>query len=80
MRVGCWNTGEKHVQADSVVYIGKESNNINEQALDVKRAQEFVDVEEIKIKILEMPQKEAERFGVGGGTFQEIKKRLREEN
>ncbi|NPE30529.1 hypothetical protein HNV12_21765 [Methanococcoides sp. SA1] len=35
-------------------------------------------MEEIKRKILEMPQKEAERLGVGRGTFQGIKKRIRE--
>jgi hypothetical protein len=40
----------KHVQADSVVYIGKEANNIDEQELDVKQVQEFIDVEEIKMK------------------------------
>ncbi|WMW23199.1 hypothetical protein RE476_05045 [Methanolobus mangrovi] len=27
----------RHVYADSVIYIGKESNNIEEQALDVKK-------------------------------------------
>ena len=32
----------KHVPADSVIYIGKEINNIDEQALEVKKAQEFV--------------------------------------
>ena len=68
----------KHVQADSVVYIGKEANNIDEQVLDVKKAQEFVDVEEIKRKILEMPQKEAEALGVSRSTFQGIKQRIRE--
>lgn len=68
----------KHVQADGVVYIGKEANSIDEQELDVKKAQEFIDVEEIKRKILEMPQKEAERLGVGRNTFQGIKKRLKE--
>ncbi|MCM1986289.1 hypothetical protein [Methanococcoides seepicolus] len=57
------------------VYIGKEANNIDEQELDVKKAQEFVDVEEIKRNILEMPQKEAEILGVCRNTFQEIKKR-----
>ena len=44
----------------------------------MKRAQEFIDVEEIKRKIIEMPQKEAERLGVGRSTFQENKKRIRE--
>ncbi|MDA0524423.1 hypothetical protein [Methanococcoides alaskense] len=66
----------KHVHADGVVYIGKEANNIDEQELDVKKVQEFIDVEEIKRKILGIPQKEAERLGVGRSTFQDIKKRI----
>ncbi|MDR6223473.1 hypothetical protein [Methanococcoides alaskense] len=33
----------EHVHADGVVYIGKEANNIDEQELDVKQAQVFVD-------------------------------------
>jgi hypothetical protein len=33
----------KHVHTDSVVYIEKEANNIDEQELNVKKAQEFVD-------------------------------------
>ena len=68
----------KHVHANGVVCIGKEANNIDEQALDVKKAQEFVDVEEIMGKILEMLQKEAERLGVARSTFQGIKQRIRE--
>ena len=44
----------------------------------MKKVQEFIDVEEIKRKILEMPQKEAERLGVGRSTFQGIKKRIRD--
>lgn len=68
----------KHVQADFVVYIGKVANNIDEQVLDVKKAQEFVDVEEIKRKILEMPQKESEALRISRSMFQGIKKRIRE--
>ena len=69
----------KHVHADGVVYIGKEANNIDEQELDVTKAQEFLNEEDIKRKILEMPQKEAERLGVGRSTFQGIKKGIRED-
>ncbi|WP_321428588.1 GAF domain-containing protein [uncultured Methanolobus sp.] len=39
----------KHVKADSVIYIGKEANNIVEQALDVKKAQEFVKEEAVRL-------------------------------
>ncbi|WP_269479036.1 hypothetical protein [Methanococcoides burtonii] len=38
----------RHIYADSVVYIGKEANNIDNQKLDVKKAQIFADVEVIK--------------------------------
>lgn len=67
----------KHVHADGVVYIGEEANNIDEQKLDVKKAQEFLNEEEIKRKILEMPQKEAERLGVGRSTLHKIKWKIR---
>ena len=67
-----------HVQADSVVYIGKEANNIDEQALDVKRAQEFINKQEIMGKILCISQKQAEELGVSRSAFQGIKKRIRE--
>ncbi|WP_250868236.1 MULTISPECIES: hypothetical protein [Methanococcoides] len=43
----------KHVLADGVVYIGKEANNIDEQELDVKRSQMFIDKQDIMRKILE---------------------------
>jgi hypothetical protein len=49
---------KKHVHADGVVYIGKEANNIDEQELNVKQAQAFVDEEEIKRKFLEISQNE----------------------
>ena len=46
--------------------------------MDVKKAQEFVDVGEIKRKILCITQKQAEVLGVSRSTFQGIKKRIRE--
>jgi len=68
----------KHVHADAVIYIGKEANNIDEQALDVKKAQKFVNKEEIMQMILAIPQKEAEARGVSRSVFQGIKQRIRE--
>jgi DNA polymerase elongation subunit (family B) len=70
----------KHVEADSVVYIGKEANNIDEQALDVKKAQEFVNKQEIMENILNMSQSEAEALGVSRSRFQGIKQRIRDGN
>ena len=46
--------------------------------MDVKKAQEFVDVKGIKRKILCITQKQAEALGVSRSTFQGIKKRIRE--
>ena len=54
----------KHVHADGVIYIGKEANNIDEQALDVKKAQEFVDEDRIKEKILALTPEEARELGI----------------
>ncbi|WP_321418435.1 DNA polymerase [uncultured Methanomethylovorans sp.] len=68
----------KHVYVDGVIYIGKEANNIDEQALDVKKAQEFVNKEDIMQVVLAIPQKEAEARGVSRSVFQGIKKRIRE--
>nr|WP_232221985.1 DNA polymerase [Methanococcoides burtonii] len=68
----------KHVQADSVIYIGKEANSIDEQALDVKRSQEFINKQEIMGNILNMSQKQAEALGVSRSRFHGIKKRIRE--
>ena len=31
----------KHIQADGLVYIGKEANNIEDQPLDVTKATDF---------------------------------------
>ncbi|WP_407356402.1 hypothetical protein [Methanolobus sp. WCC5] len=67
----------KHVKADSVVYIGKEANNIDEQALDVKKSQEFINKQAIMDNILKMSQTEAEAIGVSRSRFQGIKQRIR---
>ncbi len=68
----------KHVYADGVIYIGKEANNIDEQALDVDKVQVFVNKAKIIQMILEIPQKEAEAKGVSRSVFQGIKQRIRE--
>ncbi|WP_406661512.1 hypothetical protein V7O66_03065 [Methanolobus sp. ZRKC3] len=68
----------KHVEVDFIVYIRKEANNIDEQALDVKRSQEFVNKHEIMDNILQMPQKQAEALKISRNRFQGIKQRIRE--
>jgi hypothetical protein len=56
--------------AEGHVYIGKEANNIDEQALDVKKAQEFINKQEIMDNILNVSQKQAESMGVSRNRFQ----------
>ena len=68
--------GRKHVQADSVVYIGKEANNIDEQALDVKKTQVFINENWIAQEIVKLSQKVAEEWGVDRKTFQTTKKAI----
>ncbi|WP_319507631.1 hypothetical protein [uncultured Methanolobus sp.] len=68
----------KHVNADSVVYIGKEANNIDEQALDVKRAQEFINKQEIIDNILNLSVSEAKALGVPKTTLWDMQERIRE--
>jgi hypothetical protein len=54
----------RHVQADSVVYIGKEANNIDEQELDVKRAQEFINENAVYDFILNLTPEKARELGI----------------
>lgn len=68
----------KHIQTNSIVYIGKEANNIDEQQLDVELAQVFIDEKWIAEQILNLPQKIAEECGVDRKTFQTMKKSMRE--
>jgi len=69
----------KQVHADSVVYIGKEANNIDEQELGVKKAQEFVNEEEIKRMIISLTPTEAREIGIKHrSTLKKIKDRVKE--
>ncbi|ABE51539.1 DNA polymerase [Methanococcoides burtonii] len=54
----------KHVHADSVIYIGKEANNIDEQELDVKKAQEFIDEKLVYDLILKLTPEKARDIGI----------------
>ena len=67
-----------HVHVNGVVYIGKEANNIDEQALKVKEAQIFINEEEIKQKILALTPKEARELGIKHrSTLKKIKDRIK---
>ncbi|WP_406657365.1 DNA polymerase [Methanolobus sp. ZRKC2] len=67
----------RNVQADSVVYIGKEANNIDEQALDVKKSQAFINKENIMQKILNLSVSEAKPLGIPKTTLWDMQKRIR---
>ena len=54
----------KHIHAKGLVYIGKEANNIDEQALDVKKAQEFVNENAVYDFILQLTPDKARSLGI----------------
>jgi hypothetical protein len=68
----------EHVRADGIVYIGKEANNIDEQELDVKKAQEFVNEEEVKRIILSLTPAEAREIGIKHrSTLKKLKENIK---
>lgn len=54
---------------DGVLHIRKEANSVDEQALDVKRSQAFVNKQGVREEILNMSYKENERRGINRGTL-----------
>lgn len=67
----------KQIQADGLVYIGKEDNNIEDQPLDITGAQVFINEEELKQKILDLSPKEAKKLGIRyRSTLKKIKDRI----
>jgi len=53
----------KKIQADGLVYIGKEANNIEDQPLNVPVDQVFIYENEIKQKVLDFSLKESKGIG-----------------
>lgn len=67
----------KHIEADGLVYIGKEANNIEDQPLDVTGAQVFINEGEIMQKILALTPEEARRLGIKHrSTLKRMKDRI----
>ena len=67
----------KYVHVNGVVYIGKEANNIDDQALKVKEAQIFINEEELKKNILALTPKEAREIGIKyRSTLKKIKYKI----
>ncbi|MDR6223515.1 hypothetical protein [Methanococcoides alaskense] len=54
----------KHAQADEVVYIGKEANSIDEQELDVKKAQEFINEKRVYDFVLKLTPEKAREIEI----------------
>ncbi|MEL4305256.1 DNA polymerase [Methanococcoides cohabitans] len=70
----------KQILADGIMPIGKETNKIDEQILDGRQPQVFLsndEREKILDKLLEFPQKTAEKLGVNRGTLAKIKRKIR---
>ena len=63
----------KHIVADGVVHIGKEANSVNEQALDVKRSQVFVNELELREFIQNISYSDWGKLGYSKGTLHNLK-------
>ncbi|WP_200895213.1 MULTISPECIES: hypothetical protein [unclassified Methanosarcina] len=71
----------KHIQADGLVYIGKEANNIEDQPLDVTKSQVFINDEEIKQKLLALTPEEARKLGIKHrSTLKRMKDRVKRDS
>jgi hypothetical protein len=69
----------RHVYADSILYIGKEANNIDEEELELERAQTFIDEESIKRKILELTPETGRKVGIAyRGTLKRLQDKIKQ--
>jgi hypothetical protein len=66
----------RFIQADKIIHVGKEVNSLEEDILELKGEQIFVNKNEILQKILSIRQSQAEKYGVRRGTFWKIKKKI----
>ena len=70
----------KHTLDDGLIYIEKEANKIEDQPLDVVKPQTFVNMEEIKQKILVLTPEEARKIGIKHrSTLKRMKYRILKE-
>lgn len=69
----------KHVNVDGIIYIGKETENIEETGiLELPSYTTYIDEEELKKKLLKITPKEAREIGLNEETLRQIKKRILE--
>jgi len=69
--VACWSGLTSEWTAFCI--IGKEANNIDEQAVDVKRPQMFVNESELREMILNMAYSDWSKRGFSKGTLHYLK-------
>jgi hypothetical protein len=69
----------RHIHADWILHIGKEANNIEEQALDGGIVQVFRNNERERERIIQMRQCDAERMGIDRKTRWRMKKCRKQE-
>lgn len=58
----------RHIHTTDIIHIGKEANNIDDEPLDGGSVQVFIDQENERMRILSMPQCDAEREGIDRKT------------
>ncbi|MDA0524105.1 hypothetical protein [Methanococcoides alaskense] len=69
----------KHVQADSVIYIGKEANNIEMQELESNTVETYHDIEKLREFVLNLTPVEAREIGIKyRSTLKKLQDRVRE--
>jgi hypothetical protein len=67
----------RHVNVDGIIYIGKETENIEETGiLELPSYTTYIDEEELKKKLLKITPKEAREIGLNEETLRQIKKRI----
>ncbi|WP_407356406.1 hypothetical protein [Methanolobus sp. WCC5] len=69
----------RHIHVDSVILIGKEANNIDDQPLEIYPAQIFLNKKEIMDKIMELTPEMGRTVGIAyRGTLNRIQERIRQ--
>jgi hypothetical protein len=65
----------KHIRVSEIVHIGKEANNIEDEPLETGKVQVFRNEEKERLRIVDMRQCDAERWGINRGMRWRIKKK-----
>ena len=75
------NMSRRLISNGEIVYIGKETKNIEEQPLELRNPNEYKNIEKIKERILKMTPAEARKLGIKHrSTLKRIKDRIKEGN